>query len=254
MASPKHPTYPRPTVHEAVCRIAFERDGGWSADVFSRFAAEVRGDFPIFEPAVAVGLQVNVAPGAVGQAILPPRQVLRFRRPDSSVVLQLSEGVLGLNQLPPYPGWESVRAEVLRSWERLATVARPTSVAGIGLRYVNLVPAGPRERPADWLRSGAYLPQAVLDSEPGFFYRAQFRNPSGCAAALTLAAGEAAAEGGDARETGLIFDIDCTVDGFASPDAAALGSRLELLHDLAWAVFSESTAPRLRALMEGRSQ
>lgn len=246
-----HPSYPNPTIREALCEVRFEREAGWTPELFSKFAAEVRDDFPIFEPVIALGVQVEIAPGAVGQTILPPGQLVRFRRATGdNLILQLGPGVFSVNLLPRYPGWDEMRRRFETGWDRLIAVIGPSTATRIGLRYVNLLPAAPSEGVSDWLQPSDYLPPAIVDSKPGFFYRAQFRPNEECQVTVTLARGSMT-EGPEGHgDEGIILDTHCYSDRASGPDAVI--AKVEGLHELAWRVFSSALTGRARAYLEGR--
>lgn len=170
MLAAGHPSYPNPTIREALCEVRFEREGGWAPDLFSRFAEAVRAEYPVFEPVVTLGVQVDVAPGSVGQTLLPPGQLVRFRRSaGGNLMLQLGNGVFSANVLPRYPDWEGMRQFVLAGGNKVFAVVAPARITRVGLRYINLIPVEPGRRASTWLQAGDFFPAAALESEPGFF-------------------------------------------------------------------------------------
>lgn len=246
-----HPTFPNPTIQEALCEIHFCLPDGvaWKPFLFGELFKHVQSDFPEMEPALQIGVELQIGPGKMGQALLPPRQRMRYKHASRNLLLQLSENILTVNVLPKYPGWEQMNRDVLEAWKRAGEVVKPAWITRIGLRYINRIErTHPDEPPGDWLAPSDYIPKSVLSTLPGFFSRLEIRTDPHNRLIVTL--GESQGDSEQAPNA-IVFDIDCIVEKRLGIDAAAITAEITRLHDIAWAIFSASKTPRLERLLQG---
>lgn len=244
----EHPTFPNPSIQEAICQVRFRLPGNWEPPFFELFYRQVKDQFPVFEPASIVDLQMQLGPGAqMAHFLAPPRPMMRYKRRDNMMLLQLAADFLTVNLLPRYPGWAVMRSATLEAWERLSKALEPSAIVRIGLRYINRIElADAAESPGGWLAPSDYLAAAAVCSAPGLLYRLECRPEAHTSLIVTL---------GEVRQPeprALIFDIDCVSDREHPPKAESVGSTIDALHRQAWQVFSASMTPRLRARLEGR--
>lgn len=251
MMKAKHPTYPNPTIQEAVCEIRFELPEGesWRPSVFGELFSELQSEFPILEPAPVAGFRIEVARGKLSRLAVSPPQRMRYRQESGNLQLQLAEGVFTVNVLPMYPGWARMREEVLRAWSSARSLIRPAKITRIGLRYINRIKrAQLGETSGDWLNPSDYVCRAVLSSLPGFVSRLEMRTDPENRLIVTL--GEApAASPEDAGA--IVLDIDCIVEKDIGIENEAVMAEMDKLHDLEWDVFAASVSRRLENLLEG---
>lgn len=241
-----HPTFPNPTIQEALCEIRFRLGEPWRPSFFGDFYKEVQSEFPNFEPMAMMGLHLQIGAGAVGQAPFIPQQIVRYRHANRNVLLQLSPEFLTVNQLPRYPGWMTMRQDVLNAWAKAAAVLQPAGVARVALRYINRIPRrSPDERPHVWIAPSMYVPEALVRSSPGFLFRLDARQEDGLRFVVTL--GEAL----DPRENAILFDIDYACEKELPPNGEGLASEIDRLHECVWKVFASSMTDQLRRRLEG---
>ncbi len=243
-----HPSYPSPTIQEALCEIHFRLPAGveWKPSWFGEFFKHLQPDFPEFEPAQRMGLQLQIGPHGAGQALMPPRYRMSFRHSKKNLILQLSESTLTVNVLPKYPGWTDMRQDILSAWEKARESVNPSSVERIGLRYINRIDREQAGEPAGaWLAANEYLPRSVLASKPGFLARVVVRPEENRRLIVTLG------ETPDDRNemSAIILDIDCILERDTAVESHDIGSAIDQLHDAAWGAFSSSTTPRLQGLL-----
>src|SRR5205807_2020702 len=97
-----HPTYPNPTVTEAICDIRFrlpssrEWKPSFAGDLFKR----IQNEFPDLE---VISLETG----------LGERPIARFKHKTRSLFLQFYQNSLTINTLPPYQGWQTMRHDAL---------------------------------------------------------------------------------------------------------------------------------------------
>lgn len=240
-------------IQEALCEIHFRRadDAPWNAALFGEVFKVLEDEFPALEPASEIGLQFKVGPTGLGQDVLPPRQLMRYRHRSRNLLVQLREGVLTLNVLADYPGWDRMRVDVHDVWSRASSVLAPRRIVRVGLRYINVIPRQVSDEPAgSWLEESAYVPRGALDSLPGFVSRVEARLTSTERLIVTVGDGPAGGE----EPASIRFDIDRIMEEEIDAEADALTPCIDQLHEGVWQVFAASLSDRLReALTRGGS-
>jgi uncharacterized protein (TIGR04255 family) len=245
-----HPSFPNPTIQEAVCEIIFRPQGGaWNPLIFGQFFERVKTEFPYIETVPIPLFQVNPL-GLAGPVQLPSaqRQMLRYRHVSRPVLLQLTENRIVVICVGNYPGWRQMRSDIESAWENIAAVARPEVIIRTGIRYINRIERRTAaETLGNWLLPTDYIPRMVLDSLPGFILQVQARTDETSRTSVTV--GENESESGSL--SAFIFDIDRISERQISPDVPALIAEAERLHADAWSVFATAMGPKLRKLLEG---
>ena len=203
----------------------------------------IREDFPELEPITETGVQVQLHAGNVG--IAPLRNRMRYRHRTRNLLMQLSQGIMTVNVLAPYAGWQTMRSDIDRAWQWADEVLHPSGVARIGLRYINFIPlTHSGEKPGDWIAENPYVATAALSSDTGFLSRVEAQSRQGARSIVTVA------EAIEQDERFLAIDIDCirtTVNG----EHLTLNGTIDTLHETVWSIFDSFITPRLRALLEG---
>jgi len=247
----EHPTYPNPTIQEALCEIHFCLPDGvaWKPSLFGKLFKHIQPDFPEMEPVMQIGVEFLVGPDKIGQTLLPPRQRMRYKHASRNLLLQLSENIFTVNLLPQYPGWEQMSRDVLEAWKRAGEIIEPAGITRIGLRYINRIErTRPDEPPGDWLAASDYIPTSALETLPGFLSRLEVRPDPHSRLIVTL--GESRSEA-DQMPNAIVFDIDCIVEKATSITDAAITAEITQLHEIAWTIFAASKTPRLEQWLHG---
>ena len=246
----EHPTYPNPTINEALCEIHFRLPQGvdWKPSMFGDFFNRVQSRFPELEPAARVGVQLQMRPDGVGQRVLPPQQRMRYKEPSGKLLLQLSSKVLSVNVLAKYPGWAQMSENILWAWRHAIELIKPEAIARIGLRYINFIErTRPDQTPGDWFAPSDYIPKSVLSSLPGFLSRLEIHTDECNRRIITLAE----ASSPDQDTTVLVLDIDCMVEKEIEIHGESVLEEITLLHDAVWDIFDASKTPRLEKRLQG---
>lgn len=246
----EHPTYPNPTIREALCEIHFALPAGteWNPLLFGKFYKAIEDRFPEMEPVNQFGIRFEASPSGIEHTMLPPRQTMRYKNPDANLLIQLSEGVLTINVLPVYPGWKQMEQGILFAWGKALDVIRPSAVNRIGLRYINFIPRrNPDETAGDWLQGNDYIPAAALRSLPGFLSRTEVRQDPERKLVVTLGEAE-----GSPRP--IVLDIDCITEKIIGTTGEDIVAEAGDLHTMASSVFFASMTPRLEELLKGVPQ
>ena len=246
-----HPTFPNPTIQEALCEIHFRppderyRKGSLQGEFFKH----IQPDFPELEPVARVPVQIQMGPSGVEQRFLPAQQRIRYKHATRNLLLQLSESVLTINELPKYPGRDKMSEDVLYAWQKLREVIEPENIGRIGLRYINRIErTHPEERAGDWLKPSVSLAEYALSSVSGFLYRLQSLPDPNNRLIVTL--GEAT-EVSERSNKPIMLDIDRIVERTIDIHNDAIISEIIRLHDSVWDVFKASMTLRLERLLKG---
>jgi len=243
----EHPTYPNPTIREALCEIHFAlpEDREWKASFFGDFFAALQPDFSGLEPAEEITWELKSGPnGGLGQTV-QPRPRLRYKSATRPLLFQLSPGVLTVNVLPKYPGWGVFRDDIRNAWTKCAAIVGPRSVHRVGLRYIDFIERDSAdEKPGAWLKPSDYLPSVVLSSERGFLSRAEIRPDRSRRYIVSLAETEG-------EPPPIVLDIDCIFEGDLQPDQESILRESDNLHAYQSDVFFACVSERLERRLSG---
>jgi len=246
----EHPTFPNPTIQEALCEIHFRLPAGveWRSSLLGELFKRIQSEFPEIEPVTQMGIQLQVGPSTGGPTLLPPQQRMLYKHASRNLLLQLSADTLTVNVLPMYPGWTQMSKDVLNAWNQAREVIKPAGITRIGLRYINRIErTRPDESAGDWLASSDYIPKFALSSLPGFLSRLQARPDPQSRSIVTL--GDTT--GPNQSISSIVFDIDCITEKEIAIDDGAIVAEINILHQAVWGVFSASMTSRLEQLLQG---
>jgi uncharacterized protein (TIGR04255 family) len=125
--------YDNPPLREAVCQIRFDPKGPWDSTIPGLLYEQLSSRFPVRKEETEVPLLLS-SRGKVG----PTR--IRFYEKDEGAAVQLGSHFIAVNQLPPYPSWESFLPKIEAAVSAYAKVAEPVGVTFAELRYINFIP------------------------------------------------------------------------------------------------------------------
>jgi uncharacterized protein (TIGR04255 family) len=249
--SDENPKYPIDTIQEALCELRLRPSGehSWSpkhaGEIFKALGTD---SFPGMEPLTEIGLELTVGAGGQPQQRMiqgPPK--FRFTRADEKLVVQVSSQLFVVNFLSPYPGWRTVKDEILAKWLLLEPILRPEAIERIGLRYINRIPSGRETRAADWLRESPFIPSAINRAETEIKYRFEAGLGADDIIIVSIVRDFSEFRNGD-----LLFDID---RGHFPRRQLALEEIAGLIHRLhgdVYGVFSEGKSERLEQYLQGK--
>lgn len=249
-----HPTYPHPTIIEAICDIHFRlpESQEWKPSLPGEFFKRIQHEYPEMEPVLEMGLHLEVGPSGTSAKVLPPPQKVRFKHRTRSLVLQLAENALSISVLPPYQGWNAMRTDALAAWKQLKEVLKPELISRLGLRYINRIEKETnQDRLGNWLVATEYIPAAILSSAPGFLLRIETHLDSENMLIITI--GDTKTETENAYGA-MIFDIDRIVEREIIAGQEMLEGEMDRLHGDIWSVFSSAKGARLDAFLNRRQQ
>lgn len=241
-----HPTFVNPTIQEAICELHFRLSGDqrWKPDYPAIYFQAIQGEFPNFEPVAHTAMQMRIGVDGIEQSLTSQVRT-RYRHGMRSMLLQLSDNLLVINELRPYVGWRQMQADVLAAWHALRSTIPVASIERIGLRYINRVlRSEPEESPSLWLRPGPFVPAAVLSFSTTFSSRV---------AASLNASSRAIVQVSTIDEDPLIFmfDIDCILEREIDLEEQALVAALDELHSAVWDIFDNARTDHFTTYLQG---
>ena len=246
-----HPTYPNPTITEAVCDIHFRlsQDKEWKPSLPGELFKHIQNEYPEMEPILEMGLQLELGPLGTGTKFVSQRQKVRFKHGTRPLILQLAEDSLSISTLPPYQGWKVTRRDALAAWQQVEDVLQPEVITRIGLRYINRIEKETeQDRPGTWLVANEYISSGILRSEPGFLLRVEAHLDTENKLIITL--GDTKSEVN--REGAIIFDIDRIFEREIAIEQEFLEQAIDRLHTEVWEMFSSAKGEKLEALLNRR--
>ena len=247
-----HPSYPNPTIQEALCEIHFagENETAWLPSKPAPLIDRLRDSYQDFETITEPGYQIAISPdGSLTPTPLQPRLKLKFSMRERPFLLHFTQDQFVINVLRPYPGWSALRSELLRVWPIAKEILRPVAVTRIGMRYINRIPLRTRtEAPGTWLKDSQYVPRALLKSGPGFLARLELQKDGSNRLITTVAHDRTA----PVEPFGsLILDIDRISLDRVEIDNDTIGRSIDALHEDIWQVFEETKSDQLEKLLRG---
>jgi uncharacterized protein (TIGR04255 family) len=242
-----HPSYPNPTIQEALCEMRFPVGISPFASQFGLIWERLRDQFPGLETFVDV-----LPPPASNIAIsgpIPTQQRFVMRHSTRQFLLQFVPGAFTLNTLAPYLGWETMYEDIQAAWQTAQEVLVPEKVTSLTLRYLNRVPLPqPLSVSHRWLVAGDYVPPAVVNSVPPFQSRVQ--TGTGTGDVTTVAVAQMGLPVDD--NFAMIVDIERTLTGNFSAKTPQIMEQVDALHTDVWDLFKAVKGPQWNDILEGK--
>lgn len=243
-----------PPLVEVVCEFRFDpTQASWDWTVPGRLYERVKEEFPrreqVGEGRYPLWAGEYEGPFSAGGVV----DRVRLSREDGVVTIHLSPYQMFVNHLYPYPGWSRLSRLILGVLEKYLEVASPTSLAQVGLRYINQIPL-PLEAEVDigsFVTLDPPIPPKLTRVLSDFYQRYEllYDNPRGVLlhhTGLEVDVGE--------PQQYLTLDLDFV--SLQNPDLEAPGvaSWLDAAHDRIEEAFLVSIAPELLDKMRGEER
>lgn len=248
-----HPTYPKPTIVQVTCEIAFTSGPGdrlSAGNLFPSFAAE----FPEILPIGTGTIQFVVGQVPFLPEALPEQQAataaFRFSSSDERRFVQLSKTSFVYQSHDVYAGWAAFSKKLMELWDLAADKLNPGPIVKVGLRYVNRIPKS-QEHPlvSDWIVATPDVPESLLTSKDHFLARIESSPASGHLKLVTIANAIPSAE---APAGAIMLDIDRVSTEQFDVSRNDISEKLELLHEDIWSVFNDACTDLLRDRLSGK--
>lgn len=242
----QHPTYPNPTIIEALCRVEFHsaQDSEWQLGRPAPFIGAVSREYPNMEYLAAPMLALSIDQMGFTQRPVPGLPALRFFTDDRRRHITAGNGHFAFGHTKHYPGWKQFREHFCVSWAKFNQIARPTALTRVSLKYVNLIPrASEDELVSDWLQPTESIPATLIRSKRGpFVLRLESWTEPDKLTLITV--GLKISEGTVAE---IIFDIDRSSTAATLSVDDSLIHHIDELHEDVWQEFRSAMTKRLEA-------
>lgn len=240
-----HPSYPNPTIQEALCELRFPVSVSPFASQFGLIWDRLRSQFPDLETFVDV--PPPAVPNIAISGPIPAQQRFLIRHATRQFLLQFVPGAFTLNTLAPYLGWATMYEDIQEAWQIVQEILVPEQVTSLTLRYINRVPLPlPITAANHWLAIGAYVPTAVVNAVPPFQSRVQ--TGTGTENVTTVAMAQMVLP--DDASFAMIVDIERTVTGDFSAGTSDIMERVDALHTDVWDLFKAVKGPQWNDILE----
>jgi uncharacterized protein (TIGR04255 family) len=129
--------YRNPPIVEALCELHFDKHTPWDVTIFGDYYHRVREEFSQKRELPQMEMAMQTQEGGITSQVRPVGVRMQFVRPDQTALIQLAPHVLIVNQLSPYPTWETFRALILDRLQDYQEVVPDANLQGALLRYIN---------------------------------------------------------------------------------------------------------------------
>ena len=246
-----------PAIAEALCELHFtvypfsQKEAEsvhsiWEPKWFGKLLQELGADYDL-EPAQIKMMRISSQGGQKPEVseVKGNSDRMIYRHKDSVHLLQLSPGLLTINEVGNYPGWQTFSEHIKNAWETFSRVCPHIQVTRIGLRYINRVQRGSETaRVGDWLHNSDWLPPRMAKQEKDFFFRFNTRFNSDCHMKLTVVE-----EQTDDSSAPIIFDLDAISQSLKVSSWNEVFSKVDHLHQLIRKEFKESITDRYKSFV-----
>jgi uncharacterized protein (TIGR04255 family) len=130
---------------EALCEFRFSMPASWDLTLPGLFYAEVKEKFPHKESLQEFTLNIEFDPLKGGPPVMRAPQ-LRLWDEKRSASLLIGEGLLAVNQVASYAGWDNFKQLVQSTFLKYAAICQGITVEKIALRYINHIYPGTSEK------------------------------------------------------------------------------------------------------------
>lgn len=178
--SEEFPHLTRAPIVEAALEIRARAESPWEEQAILNHLKSELLEYPNVLSQREVRHELKMGPGRSTESKLQNLGMkgFRFESSDKRQIAQFNRDGFVFSRLPPYEGWEEFSAESFRLWKMYSSLAKPSQIQRLGLRFINRIPLIPQH---DTL--GYYLvapPQTSKDLGfplVGFLHRDSFGVP-----------------------------------------------------------------------------
>lgn len=164
LVTPSGKHYPKAPITEAVIGLLVDLPPGVSVDALKQAHKGEEARYPIVEPLMSNVGQMVFGPQASASASSTPTGFL-FRSADKKQIYQARLDGFTISRLAPYGRWEEFCPEGRRLWNIYRSVAQPSKVVRVAVRYINRINIPlPVNDFGDYLRT---VPQVSADLPQG---------------------------------------------------------------------------------------
>lgn len=241
-------SYRNPPVVEALCEIYFA-DSSWDDTVPGAFYERVRSEFPKKQRREIQEAKITMGPdtSSAGVQRLPPW--MQFLTEDGSLMIQVAENLVVVNQLLPYRHFEKWEQIIYTALNVYNEVALPKKISRIGLRYINRI-----EIPETITSMEEYftiypqLPQSLGDTHGTFLVRVEIPQAELGHTVLITFGTSVPPQPVEGKQT-FMLDLYDRNSRPLEPNEAELKKEVQIAHDNVVMAFEDSITNKLREVL-----
>jgi len=129
--------YPKAPITEAIIDLRVELPEGTGVDVLGKVHEGLEAAYPTKKNRIHAEVQGQIGDQGTAAAATSKRIGFLFRSQDGKYIFQARLDGFTMSRLAPYERWEPFRDEARRLWDVYRSVAKPTKVTRLALRYIN---------------------------------------------------------------------------------------------------------------------
>jgi uncharacterized protein (TIGR04255 family) len=238
----KFPTLPKAPITEALIDIRAELPPGVDLAELRRFYAELEGRFPRIEErfAMSATVELNQQGAQVKDESSHPDGFVMRSEADGSVVQVRLDGFT-MHKLHPYISWQSLSGQARELWRRYVSVARPSKVVRLAVRYTNRIEVAPGQDFKQFVLTAPEIAPGIPQMLPEYLMRLVIPHPAGSTAIVTMSSLPPVM---NSATVSMLFDIDAfrLVD-ISAVDEESIWSFLDELRAYKNLIFFNSITP-----------
>lgn len=161
----KQHRYGKAPIQEVICDIIVDENTPWDLAVPGILYEGLRTHFKLREKRRIQ--EVEVAQSTAGSALtFKDSERAIFLQDDRRCLVQVGDRLVAVNQLPPYPGWETFKKSIETAYTALRVAVEVKGIRALVLRYVDRIEIpGPRGKIEDYFLFRPHF-EGVQEGEP----------------------------------------------------------------------------------------
>ncbi len=241
--------YRKPPVVEALCEVYFA-NSKWDDTIPGAFYEQVKAEFPDKKQRQIQEAQIALGRGAASAGVqtLPPW--MQFVTEEGDRMIQISENLLVVNQMCPYPHFEEWEPIVYHALDIYNDLAQPQKVTQVGLRYINRIQlSGTSIDMGEYFRIYPQLPDPLGNTHGPFLVRVEVpQDDTGHSVLITFGTDTTPAN----TQENQIFMLDLydIIKLEIDPIEIELSKQVQYAHENLVKAFEGSITDNLREILE----
>jgi len=244
-------SFPNPPIAEAVLDIRVNLPKDVNLDILASFQEQIKDQFPIKKDQYSWqgGLQIKAGSAPEVMTSSGGMNGFLFHSSDNKKIVQARLDGFAFNKLKPYSNWDVFSREAKYYWEAYRTLAKPTNVIRVALRYINRIEIPmPFKDFKEYILTVPDLAPGLPQELSGFFTQLVVPKPEIQATALILETMDKIDEG--RKVLPFIFDIDVSCNNLFEPSSTEIWDKFEQLRGFKNQIFVNSVTAKAKELFQ----
>jgi uncharacterized protein (TIGR04255 family) len=245
------PRFPNAPIKEAILDIRVELPHEIGLDQLLRFQDAIQGQYPHKRERVQFSAELHLEQQREQQQSVQPSKKVDgyvFTSVDSKDIVQARLDGFTINRVQPYDAWPSFRDTGKRLWEHYLSIATPTAVTRIALRYINRLELPlPIKDFKEYLLTVPEIAPSLPQGLKTFFMRLEIPSEQHQAIAIITETMEAPVDG---KLLPVILDIDAIRESPFPPRSEEIWQTFENLREFKNQIFFQSVTDKAKELFK----